>query len=157
MTTSPPSTVPARFRAKKQQIRWVRTAARVHMDIGLCAAYKSEPAHALHPRRTRSEHPFELPGGIRGVMLKLESGGRLELFEHPESSGGLRAGSPLEALATRGYGHVALGAADIGPLFERAVQAGATPRVAPGPSPEPGVRFAFLTDPEGNLVELVER
>jgi catechol 2,3-dioxygenase-like lactoylglutathione lyase family enzyme len=23
--------------------------------------------------------------------------------------------------------------------------------------PEPGVRFAFLADPEGNLVELVER
>jgi len=29
--------------------------------------------------------------------------------------------------------------------------------VRPSPSPEPGVRFAFLADPEGNLIELVER
>ena len=34
-----------------------------------------------------------LPGEIRGVMLRLPSGGRLELFERPESGGGLRAGA----------------------------------------------------------------
>ena len=33
-------------------------------------------------------------------------------------------------------------------------EAGAGERVSPRPSPEPGVRFAFLADPEGNLVEL---
>ena len=27
----------------------------------------------------------------------------------------------------------------------------------PQPSPEPGVRMSFLADPEGNLIELVER
>jgi glyoxylase I family protein len=37
------------------------------------------------------------------------------------------------------------------------VAAGACEKVSPRPSPEPGVRFAFLADPEGNLVELVER
>jgi glyoxylase I family protein len=66
-------------------------------------------------------------------------------------------GSPLEALATRGYGHFALSAPDIDALFERAWRAGAAEKVSPRPSPEPGVRFAFLADPEGNLVELVER
>jgi predicted enzyme related to lactoylglutathione lyase len=29
--------------------------------------------------------------------------------------------------------------------------------MAPQPSPEPGVRMSFLADPEGNLIELVER
>jgi glyoxylase I family protein len=29
--------------------------------------------------------------------------------------------------------------------------------MAPQPSPEPGVRMSFLADPEGNLVELVQR
>jgi glyoxylase I family protein len=29
--------------------------------------------------------------------------------------------------------------------------------IEPRASPERGVRFAFLADPEGNLVELVER
>jgi catechol 2,3-dioxygenase-like lactoylglutathione lyase family enzyme len=27
----------------------------------------------------------------------------------------------------------------------------------PGPSPEPGVRMAFVADPEGNLIELLHR
>ena len=103
------------------------------------------------------EFAFDLPGGIRGAMLRLESGGRLELFEHPEPDAGLTPGSPLEALATRGYGHFALSAPDIDVLFERAWRAGAAEKVSPRPSPEPGVRFAFLADPEGNLVELVER
>ena len=50
------------------------------------------------------EFAFDLPGGIRGAMLRLESGGRLELFEHPEPEAGLTPVSPLEALATRGSG-----------------------------------------------------
>jgi catechol 2,3-dioxygenase-like lactoylglutathione lyase family enzyme len=103
------------------------------------------------------EFEFELPDGIRGVMLRLDSGGRLELFERRGSSGGLRADDPLAALATRGYGHFAVCAPDIDSLYARAVDAGAVGKVAPRPSPEPGVRFAFLADPEGNLVELVER
>ncbi len=103
------------------------------------------------------ELEFDLPDGIRGAMLRLESGGRLELFERPGSVPGPRADGPLMALATHGYGHVAVSAPDIGALFDRAVAAGARERLAPRPSPEPGVRFAFLADPEGNLVELVER
>jgi lactoylglutathione lyase len=102
------------------------------------------------------EFPFELPGGIRGVMLR-GCAGRLELFQHPRPADGLRAATPLDALATRGYGHFALCAPDIDAPFARAVDAGATPKVSPRPSPEPGIRFAFVTDPEGNLVELVER
>jgi len=38
-----------------------------------------------------------------------------------------------------------------------ALRAGATSVAAPGQSPEPGVRFAFLADPEGNLIELLQR
>ncbi len=104
------------------------------------------------------EFPFALGDtGIRGVMLRHPSGHRLELFEAPGSAPGLRAATPIEVLGTRGYGHFALAAPDIDAPFQRAVQAGARALVAPGPSPEPGVRFAFLADPEGNLVELVER
>jgi lactoylglutathione lyase len=104
-----------------------------------------------------SEFAFALPHEIRGVMLRLPSGGRLELFERPGSADGLRAESPLAALATRGYGHFALDTADIEGTYALALEAGAAERVAPQQSPEPGVRFAFLADPEGNLVELVER
>ena len=105
-----------------------------------------------------AEFPFTLdPHPVRGVMLRHPSGFRLELFEHAGSAPGPAAARPIEALATRGYGHFALQAPRIDPVFSTAVAAGATAVTAPGPSPEPGVRFAFVADPEGNLIELVER
>jgi len=85
------------------------------------------------------------------------SGARVELFEHPESRPGLQGARPNETLATRGYGHFAWQTTDIGAQFERALLAGAEAVFEPGPSPEPGVQFAFLSDPEGNLIELLER
>jgi glyoxylase I family protein len=100
---------------------------------------------------------FELdPHPIRGLMLAHPSGSRLELFEHSGSTPGLRAPGPIEAHATRGYNHFALAAPNIDAVFTAALAAGATAVIEPRPSPEPGVRFAFLADPEGNLVELVE-
>jgi catechol 2,3-dioxygenase-like lactoylglutathione lyase family enzyme len=100
---------------------------------------------------------FELsPHPIRGLMLAHPSGARLELFEHADSVAGPSAPGPIEAHATRGYSHFALAAPDIDETFAAALAAGATAVIEPGPSPEPGVRFAFLADPEGNLVELVE-
>jgi glyoxylase I family protein len=104
------------------------------------------------------EFEFTLPGHpVRGVVLIHPSGARLELFERAGSRPGIQGARPIEALATRGYGHFALRAADIAPVFAAALTAGASAVVEPSPSPEPGVRFAFLADPEGNLVELVER
>jgi glyoxylase I family protein len=106
----------------------------------------------------RRQLAFELaPHPIRGVMLTHPNGMRLELFQHEASVAGLQGATPIEAIARRGYGHFALKAPDIEPLFESAIAAGASSKVPPSPSPEPGVRFAFLSDPEGNLVELVER
>lgn len=100
---------------------------------------------------------FELPPHpIRGVMLTHPSGFRMELFEHAASAPGLQAATPIEAHATRGYNHFAVRAADIDVLWKQAIEAGATAVKPPADSPEPGVRFAFLADPEGNLVELVE-
>ncbi len=105
-----------------------------------------------------TEFAFTLPvDDIRGAMLRLPGGGRLELFQRPGAAAGPTPATPIEALATRGYGHVAVATPDIELLYERALAAGATGRTSPRPSPEPGVRFAFLADPEGNLVELVER
>jgi lactoylglutathione lyase len=101
---------------------------------------------------------FELtPHPIRGLMLTHRSGSRLELFQHSASIPGLQAAGPIEAQATRGYNHFALVAPEIDALFASALDAGARALIEPSPSPEPGVRFAFLADPEGNLVELVER
>jgi len=43
--------------------------------------------------------------------------------------------------------HVGLAVADLG----------ARPVMPPCPAPEPGVRMAFVADPEGNLIELLHR
>jgi lactoylglutathione lyase len=106
-----------------------------------------------------AEFPFALGvDGIRGVMLRHPDGARLELFARPASSGGEQRGrAPIETIAFHGFGHVALTAPDLDAVFARAVAAGAAEQVPPSPSPEPGVRFAFVADPEGNLVELVGR
>ena len=100
---------------------------------------------------------FELaPHPIRGAMLMHPSGFRVELFEHESSAPGLQGVTPIDAHATRGYNHFAVRAEDIDVLWDQAIEAGATAVKPPADSPEPGVRFAFVADPEGNLVELVE-
>lgn len=102
--------------------------------------------------------PFEIPAlGLRGAFLVSEDGQAIELLERQGSRDGLRAPDPQTALLTRGYGHLCLRVDDTDTWHARLVTAGATERQAPGPAPERGVRFSFLSDPEGNLIELLDR
>lgn len=104
------------------------------------------------------ELEFEVgPERIPGLMLRHADDVRLELFERPGSVAGIQAATPIEALAVRGYGHLALAAAAVDPVFDAAVAAGARPVVEPRDIPERGIRLAFVADPEGNLIELVEQ
>lgn len=131
-----------------------------HFDhVGLSVADLATAASFYeHAFGFTREFAFELaPHPIRGLMLLHPGGFRLELFQREGAGPGIQGPTPIEALAIHGYGHFALTARDIGPVFEAALAAGAGSVMEPGPSPEPGVRFAFVADPEGNLVELVER
>jgi lactoylglutathione lyase len=94
---------------------------------------------------------------FRGVMLRSNHGYRIELLHRPGSAAGIQAGSPLDAALTRGYGHLALDVPLVDEAYDELVAAGATDRMSPRPSPEPGVRMAYVADPEGNLVELLDR
>jgi len=94
---------------------------------------------------------------FRGVMLRSPAGYRLELLHRPGSVPGLRAANAVEAALTRGFGHVAFDVPDVDAAYDALVAAGAADRMSPRPSPEPGVRMAFVADPEGNLVELLDR
>jgi glyoxylase I family protein len=86
-------------------------------------------------------------------------GYRVELLHRPGSASmaGGKPGTPAEAALRDGYGHVAFDVADLDAAYEQAVARGARPVMPPCPSPEPGVRMAFVADPEGNLVELLHR
>jgi lactoylglutathione lyase len=92
------------------------------------------------------------------VMLRSEDGGyRVELLHRPGSGPGLRAANPAEAALPEGFGYLAFGVPDLCATHSRLLALGAREIMPPQPSPEPGVRMSFLADPEGNLVELVER
>ena len=65
--------------------------------------------------------------------------------------------TPAAAARREGYGHVAFDVADLDAAYDRAVARGARPVMPPCPAPEPGVRMAFVADPEGNLIELLHR
>ncbi|MCW2867228.1 MAG: Glyoxalase-like domain protein [Marmoricola sp.] len=91
------------------------------------------------------------------MLVHPVAGDRLELLHRPGSRPGLRAATPPEAVLTEGFGHVAFDVTGVDATFERLVGLGARPVMEPRPSPEPGVRMAFVADPEGNLVELLDR
>ena len=61
---------------------------------------------------------------------------------------------PIAALR-RGHGHVAFTVADLDAVFWRAVNAGGRVVWEPRSSPRAGQRIAFVSDPDGNLVELM--
>jgi catechol 2,3-dioxygenase-like lactoylglutathione lyase family enzyme len=98
---------------------------------------------------------FELPPfGVRGCFME-GHGTRVELFERAGSGGGIGGQQPPEALLTLGYGHIAFAVSDLDAVFAELVARGATPVWDPRPSPEPGVRMAFVADADGNLVEFI--
>ena len=98
--------------------------------------------------------PFELD---ILMLVHPERGDRLELLHRPGSRPGLRATDPPQAVLTQGFGHIAFDVRGVDEVFHRLVALGAHAVMTPRASPEPGVRMAFVADPEGNLVELLDR
>ena len=94
---------------------------------------------------------------LTGVMLRSPDGWRLELLTRPGSGPGLQAVNPVEAALTRGFGHFCVDVPDVDTAYDAVLEAGATSRMSPRPAPEPGVRMAYVADPEGNLIEIIDR
>ena len=57
----------------------------------------------------------------------------------------------------QGYNHVCVTVADVDATFARLQALGGGARMTPHASPWPGVRMAYVADPEGNLIELFGR
>ncbi|WP_062385561.1 VOC family protein [Demequina iriomotensis] len=95
--------------------------------------------------------------GLDFVMLIDGDGRRLELLHREGSTRGPRAADPAEAALREGFGHMAFDVRGLDEVFARLVGMGAREVMTPRPSPEPGIRMAFVADPEGNLIELLER
>ena len=92
-----------------------------------------------------------------GAMLCSPEGQRIELLHREGHRPGISVEVPLDAPLTLGLGHLALTVEDLEVTHTALLAAGAQDRMSPRESPEPGVRMAFVADPEGNLIELVDR
>jgi lactoylglutathione lyase len=98
------------------------------------------------------------PVSLDGAMLIHASGWRLELLSRPSAEPGMRAADPAEAALTLGYSHCALEVPSVVESYDDLLAAGATDRMSPRSSPDPsGLPMAFVADPWGNLIELLER
>jgi catechol 2,3-dioxygenase-like lactoylglutathione lyase family enzyme len=91
---------------------------------------------------------------VRTVKLAAPKGqAMIELLEFRSPPADVRR--PI-TVKTPGMTHVALTVADIDGLALRLIDAGAVFIGAPRISPDGGVKAAYVRDPEGNLLELVE-
>lgn len=103
------------------------------------------------------------PGGIPAVGLRVvflvdpDEGWAIELLNRPGSQPKPRATSAPEHVLSQGYGHICLRVTDVDATFAQLIAAGASEIMAPSESPVSGVRMAFVADPEGNFIEMLDR
>jgi len=100
-------------------------------------------------------YAFEIaPLGLRGCFME-GHGTRVELLQRSGARGGIGGQQPPDALLTLGFGHIAFRVSDLDATYAELLARGAAPVWDPRQSPEPGVRMAFVADPDGNLVEFI--
>ncbi|MEU2622982.1 VOC family protein [Streptomyces sp. NPDC007157] len=125
--------------------------------IGLSVADLDRQSHfyaeAFGFRETfRTEIP---DAGVRMALLSGPGGGAVEFTERAGSAPQHFA-DPLERAGVQGYFHWALTVDDLHTAITSAVSHGGRVISQPAPARRPGIRFAYVADPEGNLVELLQ-
>ena len=99
---------------------------------------------------------IEIPAAqIRTAILRGPTGLQIELIERSGSVPQTFA-DPYDGAGTQGYFHWALTVEDLDDAFDGVLAAGATQVSAPTDAVRPGVRYAYVKDPEGNLLELIQ-
>lgn len=105
---------------------------------------------------TAEDEHFEMPEAqIRTVILRADNGLKIELIERGGSTPQEFA-DPYDGAGVQGYFHWALYVDDLTTAFASTIAAGATEVSAPADAVRPGARFAYVKDPEGNLLELIQ-
>jgi catechol 2,3-dioxygenase-like lactoylglutathione lyase family enzyme len=105
----------------------------------------------------RVEDDFRMPDHeLHGRVLVNPAGVRVELFEQRGSQPRPRL-DPTVAAMQQGWFQFALSTHDVAAAYARVVAAGAAPLMPPRLAPDGRTLFAFVGDPDGNLVELLQR
>jgi catechol 2,3-dioxygenase-like lactoylglutathione lyase family enzyme len=110
---------------------------------------------ALGLREVVEEFRLDEPA-VRTVVLQSNSGVRLELIERAGASRARAYADALDAASTLGFGHWAVSVRDLDTAFTTIVSAGGLAVWPPADAVQPGARFAYVKDPEGNLIELIQ-
>jgi predicted enzyme related to lactoylglutathione lyase len=105
----------------------------------------------------RPAEVHELGGGaVRTLMLPGDSGLCLELTQLAGSLPA-RHDSVVEGARTQGWFHWSLRVPNIGAALASVTAAGGCLVTSPAPAQtRPGITFAYVADPEGNLIELTQ-
>jgi catechol 2,3-dioxygenase-like lactoylglutathione lyase family enzyme len=98
----------------------------------------------------RMEPPIKLvlltsPNGLGIELMAREGSGREKVY-----------GNALETALELGYGHWCLEVDDVQKAYNKMMEAGAVSVTAPGPSIKAGIEYAYVKDPEGNLIEIIQ-
>jgi catechol 2,3-dioxygenase-like lactoylglutathione lyase family enzyme len=97
-------------------------------------------------------------GNAGGKLRWIEAGGqRIELMQLPDSEPGPDRALPPSHAGVRGYTHLTLEVLDLDAATKTLATRGVTPALGPVPVGALGVKVLFLRDPEGNMVELLQR
>lgn len=110
-----------------------------------CAALGLRPGYRFEVPPLRLRGGFALGDGDAGV----------ELIELAGSAPGVPKTDPPAANAVHGFNHICFRVSDLGAAYARLLAHGAVAVWDPRDAPEPGMRMAYVTDPDGNLIELV--
>lgn len=103
------------------------------------------------------EEHFAIPNTeIRGAVLIHPSGARIELF-HRADSRSRPPGHPIESTIEQGWFQTAFRVENVTEVFGRVVAAGAASVKEPFVAPDGRSKVAFIGDPDGNLIELIQR
>ncbi|MBT2185796.1 VOC family protein [Sphingobium sp. H33] len=102
---------------------------------------------------------LDVPLGTTGGKLRwIEAGSqRIELMSLPDSKPGPERALPPDHAAVRGYTHLTLQVPDLDAAIATLAARGVKPALGPVPVGSLKVKVAFLRDPEGNMVELLQR
>jgi catechol 2,3-dioxygenase-like lactoylglutathione lyase family enzyme len=118
------------------QVRWYKEALGLHED-------ESERLYVDEP-------PMQV------ALLRADNGFCIELIQREGSQRAISHDDPVEAVLDQGYHHWALQVDDLDAAIARLERAGAR-RIGPRQEYRSHlVRIDFVTDPEGNMIELVQ-
>jgi catechol 2,3-dioxygenase-like lactoylglutathione lyase family enzyme len=103
------------------------------------------------------DEQFAIPGTlVTGAVLSNPGGARVELFWRQGSIAG-PPGHPVDSILQQGWFQLAFCVADLSATFDSVVAAGVKVVKAPFTAPDGQSKVAFIADPDGHLIEFIQR